>query len=57
MIPRKELTNLLQDRLKGAVPQDKGLSMNNVCTLARAPGGQMRGAVIKLHRKKKPQAP
>ena len=24
--------------------QGKGLSMNNVCTLARAPGGQMRGA-------------
>ena len=34
--------------------RDKGLSMNNVCTLARAPGGQMRGAAtqeMQCHRR------
>jgi len=30
--------------LGGVICGAKGLSMNNVCTLARAPGGQMRGA-------------
>ena len=30
--------------------RDKGLSMNNVCTLARAPGGQMRGAATQAMR-------